>query len=268
MSAHKEPFRRAPLIEVWVPAVGAMQVPGVRPGADVADRLWDPQPAGWPHTIFDALNDLLDHSAVGRAVIRNLMRRTTIYYASSAQTDADSAEPYRGTHLTMPNDLYREASNGLGWAAMIMINSMNPPRLQFGVHYNLRLTLLHELVHAVTVTNGAFRVRSTTNCEQSEGSSSLEETFAWIIDNMHRSEMQTTGRHRYTESRPLVPNQAPSPSNTGLAALDVIERNHVHFAEMRLPDLARDLRRIGTVSYNPFRDRAGSRSNAAPDRCV
>ncbi len=263
MEATKRASSVNPHIGVWVPYVEPIVHTVDPPPIESRIAL---APAGWPDVVLDTLYEIYFVSRIAQHVIRNVVKRTTIYDGDNSAVP-DSHEPYAGRTLGMPADAYARASRGGGWAALVRVDTTQARRTENGLPRSLRFSLLHELVHAVTITNGCFRAWSTHDrCEAARtGAGSPEEAFAWMIENIFRYEVSGIGRNRY-ESPSAIPSGAlPAPGNS-VPGLGAVEQNNVRFAEAFLPRLAHGLAALhaSVVPYNPFRDRSRSSHPVAP----
>ncbi len=210
--------------------------------------------------MFDALHDIYFGSNVAQHVIRNIVKRTTIYDGGN-DAAPDSYEPYAGRLITMPTAVYARASRGDGWAANVFVDTTQRRRTERGLPRALRFSLMHELVHAMNITNGCYRRwTSYEGCEtDAAGAHSPEEAFAWMIENMFRYEVSSIGRDRYDDPSGIA--TLPTARST-IPGLTGFEHSAVRFAEARLPRLARGLGALGpnVTPYNPFRDLDRSRA--------
>lgn len=247
-----------PHIQLWIPYLDPHSGGWLPP--PLPERVSAEMPARWPFQVLDALDAIYDGSAVGRVVIDHVVGRTTIYDAGQGSNYAspDVLEEHEG-RLLLPAEANAEAATH-GWPATVHIDATQSARTQEGLPRDLRYSLLHELVHAVTITHGCYRGWSPNqSCYvEATGAPSPEESFAWIVENMYRYEVSRIARSRYIDARGLPYGALPNAANT-VAALEAIELYAVAFARAFLPDLAAALASLDrrTVPYNPFRD-AGS----------
>jgi hypothetical protein len=261
-AAQRVGARANPHIQIWVPYVDPRSG-GFFPPPMPERMIAQPTPR-WPFPVLDALDELYYGSHVGRVVMDHVVKRTTIYDAGRGGNYAspDVLEALDG-RLLLPAEANAEAATGRGWAATVHVDAAQTGRLDHGLPRELRFSLLHELVHAVTITHGCYRGWSPNQrCYvDTTGAPSPEEAFAWVVENMYRYEVSRIGRSRYVDGRGLAFGALPNSRNT-VRALDTIEIYVVAFARAHLPGLAAGLAALDRreVPYNPFRDvSAGAR---------
>ncbi|MBX3270369.1 MAG: hypothetical protein KF729_08920 [Sandaracinaceae bacterium] len=224
------------------------------------------EPELWSVELGLAL-DRVASSRVGRAIVDCVRRRTTIYAThGGAYTDPDPFVDQAGVEI--PNARLEAAmrdATTIGADALIGIDLIEPAVAQSGAEvWAPYLALLHELVHAVNITWGNYRVRAMFAPTEANrvGAPSPEEEMALLIDNIHRSERGLWIRRRYDSAGPLLrPGTIPRNRSMGI---DVTrsEARVVSRCERRVPILAARLAALDrrTCPYNPFRDRGGGAS--------
>lgn len=242
--------RENPQIQWWVPYVDPMR----NSNAPMAQRESPEPPPRWPDTIVDALSAIVRTSRVGEAVVASITRRTTVFDGGGGNiTNPDALEAFEG-RLLLPPDAYEQARSR-GWAAVVYVHTRQRVRNERQLPLGLRFSLLHELVHAVNITQGAFRAweQYREPCAADAARAfGPEEGFAWIVENMYRCEVSGIARAQYDNEYGLPPGVRPTPSNT-VRALNAMEIESVAHARERAPLFARRLEALN-VPYNPFRD--------------
>lgn len=222
--------------------------------APLAQRESPNPPPGWPDSVRDALYEIVRGSRVGAAVVDSIARRTTLFDGGGGNiTNPDALEAFDG-RLLLPSDAYEQARSR-GWAAVVYVDTRQRLREEARLPHELRFSLLHELVHAVNITQGAYRAWEQYRepcAREAARAFGPEEAFAWIVENMYRCEVSGIARAQYDDSYGLPFGVLPTPSNT-VSALSAMEIDSVEHARQRLPLFARRLEAL-QVPYNPFRD--------------
>lgn len=207
--------------------------------------------------------DRLWASDVGRAVMSCVRRRTTIY--ATIVDNLTDADPYPD----LPGEIgdgaiaaAREAAATTGARAMIWLGLNAPTTRRAGaVAWAPEASLLHELVHAVNVTWGNFQLHVSFTAADTRrlGVSSPEEEFAWVIDNMHRSERGMWLRGQYEGGELVAPGRPLTGRRESELRVAARCNSRVRMLAARLEQI--DARRC---PYNPFREYAALSPMARP----
>jgi len=213
-----------------------------------------PEPLpGWPAPLARVLRRVAS-SAVGRALIRHPRRRTTIYY----RNDTPESEPDHHTDERGPG--HRQAAlaeaAGQGCRALVWLNPAAPPHHDAtGLLRVPDVSLVHELVHAISITHGGFRPARVDAVAARFHAPSLEEGRAVVIENMYRDESRYLLRREYLDGGAIAYGATPTSRNTG-TPIGELEADTVRHFRLRAPGLASELERIPAhvCRYNPFRD--------------
>lgn len=179
-----------------------------------------------------------------------------------AQSDVD---PWEDRPSDFPAGAEREARRlaaTTGANARIWLDVGRPIDFSPGGGAEVRApdsTFVHELVHAVNITWGNYRIHISYPDPERRGAPSPEEEFAWLIENMYRSERRMWLRHRYLGER----TRAPGTRSLGAS---LVEREVVELCWRKVRPLAQRLARIDarTCPYNPFREHARLAPGARP----
>lgn len=207
--------------------------------------------------------DRLWTTDVGRAVMSCVRRRTTIYATIVDNlTDADPYADLPGEVAEGAIGAARAAASTTGARAMVWIGLNAPVRRRQGaVAWAPEASLLHELVHAVNVTWGNFQLQQAfaNRDVQRLGVSSPEEEFAWVIDNMHRSERGMWLRGQYEGGEMVAPGRPLTGRRESELRVASRCNSKVRMLAARLEQI--DARRC---PYNPFREYAAMSPTARP----
>lgn len=193
------------------------------------------------------LLERLAGTRVGRTVMTFVQRRATIHPGTRCQTQPD---PYADNPLDhepglLPEDARFQATY-IGANAMIGFAPTHARYAEGAATWSPDVSLLHELVHAVTITCGIDQHGVYTREEaRRRAAPSGEEEVAWVVDNMYRSE-----RGMWLRSLYEGPLERPGSPLRG-SRLRTFEA--VSYWNRRLRPFAAELERID-VPYNPFRD--------------
>lgn len=199
------PFGRH--LEYWSACVDPrLAVNGVR----IAETRHPSAPSNWPECLTDVLARIR-HTRVGRAVVRRLRRRTTIYVDDGrpgALPDPYPLDDSLGGPLRPSPEDFIEARTR-GCEAVVVID---PTATAFhnrgGLLSTADVSLFHELAHALAITHGEHRTADTGTARYD--APSREEAYAAVLENMYRDEARYGLRRSYLDHSVIPYGAAPT----------------------------------------------------------
>lgn len=265
-TAERLSYRHNPLVQYWSlsiePGYRADLPPGhtIRP---LAERIDPSPPADWPQCIVRNL-DMIRTTAVGRALIRHLRRRTTIYAGLPGEANAD-VDTYDDSPVSRDQEVALARASRGGFEARIRVDFNAPARHnERGLLKTVDVSLSHELAHAISITNGGYSHSFSSNISENQAlasrftsryrATSREEAYAVIIENMYRRESRVSIRDNYIDSGATPYAGDPTDDNTGIP-LTQLESAAVGHYRRFAAGFVSELERIpeAQCSYNPFR---------------
>lgn len=243
-------YRYNRMLQYWSPCTH----PRSDPFEQIALTRHASPPERWPECVVDAL-DRVREARVGRAVIRHIRLRTTFYPGAAPQADVDLNQLNDASATGVQRTTATHRARTVGFPAQILIDpNLSAYRSTNGLLQVTETGLVHELFHAMNITQGCSRLGGNDDVSQRCRAPSTEEAYAVVIENMFRSEMHYCARRTYFDLEPVAYCAAPTSANSGIP-LTALERRMVLFYRTHVSMFAGELAAIPEAAcrYNPFR---------------